>query len=364
MFLREDHVHMSHALQLAEKGLYSTSPNPRVGCVLVCNGVVVGSGWHVQAGQAHAEINALNMAGDLAKGATAYITLEPCSHHGRTAPCAPALINAGVSKVVIAMEDPNLRVSGQGCALLKQAGIDVLTGLMLEQARTLNIGFVTRMTQHRPWIRLKTAASLDGGTALSNDVSQWITSESARQDGHRWRARSCAVMTGSGTLLSDDPQLTVRHIQTPRQPKRMLIDRNLVIPMDAKLLQGDEVYIFTTSDNKNKIEKLRQNGAHVIALAPLPQSEHGVDLKELMHALTELEINELMIEAGSKLNGAFIQAGLADELIVYLAPNLIGHSSQRMFNFPELTELTQKKLLKIRDVRMLGTDIRVIAHFQ
>ncbi len=363
MFLREDHVHMSHALQLAEKGLYSTSPNPRVGCVIVRNNQVVGSGWHIKAGQAHAEVNALNIAGDLAKGATAYVTLEPCSHHGRTAPCVSELINAGVARVVIAMEDPNPLVFGQGCALLQQAGIDVQTGLMIDHARTLNIGFVTRMRQHRPWIRLKTAASLDGGTALTNGVSQWITGESARQDGHRWRARSCAVMTGSGTLLSDDPQLTVRHIQTLRQPKRMLIDRNLVIPMDAKLLQGDEVFIFTSSDNKNKIEKLRENGAHVIKLTPLLQSEHGVDLKELMHALAELEINELMIEAGSKLNGAFIQAGVVDELIVYLAPNLIGHASQRMFNFPELTELTQKKQLKIQDVRLLGTDIRVIAHF-
>lgn len=355
---------MSHALQLAEQGLYSTSPNPRVGCVIVRNHEVVGSGWHIQAGQPHAEVYALQAAGELAKGATVYVTLEPCSHQGRTAPCVSALIQAGVAKVVVAMEDPNPLVSGKGCALLKQAGIEVQTGLMAEQARTLNIGFVTRMTQHRPWIRIKTAASLDGGTALRNGKSQWITGDAARQDGHRWRARSCAVMTGSGTLLSDDPQLTVRHIQTPRQPKRMLLDRNLVIPLGAKLLQGDNAFIFTTSKDKSKIERLRESGAQVIELNEPSSPDQGVDLNELMQVLTQLEINELMIEAGSKLNGAFIQAGLVDEFIIYLAPSLIGHTAQRMFDFPELTDLTEKKMLKIQDIRILGVDgdIRIIAN--
>lgn len=360
MFLPEDHAHMSYALQLAEKGLYSTSPNPRVGCVVVRNGVVVGSGWHVQAGQPHAEINALNIAGGLAKGATVYLTLEPCSHYGRTAPCVHALVSAGVIKVIIAMEDPNPLVSGQGCAILQQAGIDVQIGLMAEQAQILNIGFVMRMKHHKPWIRLKTAVSLDGGTALNNGASQWITGESARRDGHQWRARSCAVITGSGTLTQDNPQLTVRHIQTPRQPKRMLIDSSLVVSVDAKLLQGGDVFIFTTSHDKNKIQVLRERGIQVIVLSKM---ERGIDLKELMSALTELEINELMVEAGSKLSGAFIQAELVDELIIYFAPNLIGHLSKRMFDFPELTQLTQKKQLKIRDLRLLGEDIRVIANF-
>lgn len=222
MFSSVDYAFMSYALRLAEKGLYSTTPNPRVGCVLTLDDRIIGSGWHEKAGQPHAEINALASTSEAACGATAYITLEPCSHYGRTPPCVYALIDAGITKVIIAMEDPNPMVSGRGCMLLEQAGITVQTGLLQVQAQALNIGFIMRMMHKKPWIRLKTAASLDGKTALNNGISQWITGEAARQDGHRWRARSCAIMTGIGTVKSDNPQLSVRHAETARQPKKSL----------------------------------------------------------------------------------------------------------------------------------------------
>jgi diaminohydroxyphosphoribosylaminopyrimidine deaminase/5-amino-6-(5-phosphoribosylamino)uracil reductase len=256
MFSSTDYGYMAQALRLAEKGLYGTSPNPRVGCVLVRNGQVVGSGWHERAGQPHAEVHALAAAGATARGATAYLTLEPCSHHGRTPPCAEALIKAGIAKLVAAMQDPNPLVSGRGCSLLEEAGITVQTGLMEAEARALNIGFLTRMTRGRPWVRMKIAASLDGKTALNNGASQWITSEHARRDAHRLRARSCAVMTGIGTVLADDPQLTVRHIQTSRQPLSVVVDSRLEIPVDAGLLRGAGELIFTATASEGKIVAL------------------------------------------------------------------------------------------------------------
>jgi len=362
MFSAADYAFMSQALRLAEQGLYSTTPNPRVGCVIVRDEQIVGSGWHEKAGQPHAEINALADAGAAARGATAYITLEPCGHHGRTPPCADALIAAGIARVVIAMEDPNPLVSGRGCALLQQAGINIQTGLMQAEAYALNAGFVSRMTRKKPWVRLKIAASLDGKTALNNGTSQWITGEAARQDGHRWRARSCAVMTGIGTVESDNPQLTVRHAETNRQPKKIVVDSRLAIPLAARVLQNDaETFIFTAqTGNREKKAALSQLNAQVMVL---PNASGRVDLQRMMAALADLGINEVLVEAGGRLNGALVAAGLVDELIIYLAPHLIGDDARGMIALPELTGLEDKKPLKIQDIRMIGQDIRLIANF-
>lgn len=359
-FSSADYARMSQALQLAEKGLCSASPNPRVGCVIVRDDRVVGSGWHERAGKPHAEINALNVAGAAARGATAYVTLEPCNHHGRTPPCAEALIKAGIARLVTAMRDPNPLVAGGGCALLKQAGVEVQTGLMEAEAKALNIGFVARMTRKRPWVRMKIAASLDGKTALSNGTSQWITGEAARRDGHRLRARSCAVLTGIGTVLADDPQLTVRHVETFRQPLRVVVDSRLDIPVDAKLLRGEGELIFTAAASEGKIIALRDVGARSIVL---PDENDHVDLVRMMQILADFEINEVLVEAGCKLNGSLVNAGLVDELVIYLAPHLIGDAAQGMLKLPELTDLTEKRALKIHDVRTVGPDIRVIARF-
>ncbi|MEO8992361.1 MAG: bifunctional diaminohydroxyphosphoribosylaminopyrimidine deaminase/5-amino-6-(5-phosphoribosylamino)uracil reductase RibD [Nitrosospira sp.] len=360
MFSSTDYSFMAQALRLAEKGLYSTSPNPRVGCVLVRNDQVIGSGWHERAGGHHAEINALAAAGAAAQGATAYLTLEPCSHHGRTPPCTEALTRAGIAKLIIAMEDPNPLVSGRGRAFLKAAGIEVKAGLMEAEAKALNIGFISRMTRKRPWIRMKIAASLDGKTALDNGASQWITGEAARRDGHRLRARSCAVLTGIGTVLADDPQLTVRHVNTSRQPLRVVVDSWLDIPVDAGLLRGGGELIFTATAGEGKIMALREVGARVIVL---PGEDGRVDLAGMMQQLADFEINEVLIEAGFKLNGALINAGLVDELVIYLAPCLIGDAARGMMKLPELADLADKRTLKINDVRMVGTDIRLTAGF-
>jgi len=358
MFSSDDHAYMSQALQLAEKGLYSTSPNPRVGCVIVRDSKIVGSGWHVKTGQPHAEINALNIAGGAAQGATAYVTLEPCSHYGRTHPCAEALIRAKVAKVIIAMQDPNPLVAGKGTSLLKQSGINVQIGLMGEWAKDLNVGFVSRMTNNRPWVRMKIAASLDGKTALNNGVSQWITGEAARHDGHRLRARSCAVLTGIGTVLEDDPQLSVRFIETSRQPLRIIIDSQLKIPTTAKVLRGEGELIFTTTDNKERISALKEAGARPIIL---PSEKGKIDLAGLMQILADFEINELLVEAGNRLSSSFIREGLVDELIIYLAPHLIGNRAMGMLQLPELTDLSEKYNLKIKDLRMVGEDIRIMS---
>ncbi|HEX8873158.1 MAG TPA: bifunctional diaminohydroxyphosphoribosylaminopyrimidine deaminase/5-amino-6-(5-phosphoribosylamino)uracil reductase RibD [Nitrosospira sp.] len=359
-FSPADHTYMAQALRLAEKGLYSTSPNPRVGCVIVRDNQVAGSGWHERAGQPHAEINALKAAGPAARGATAYVTLEPCSHHGRTPPCAEALIEAGVAKVIMAMQDPNPLVAGKGCALLQEAGITVQTGLMEAEASALNIGFVSRMTRNRPWVRVKIAASLDGKTALNNGASQWITGEAARRDGHRLRARSCAILTGIGTVLADNPELSVRHVDTSRQPLRAVVDSRLDIPVDARLLRGAGELIFTANASEGKIGGLRDVGARVIVL---PDGGNRVDLAGVMHSLADFEVNEVLVEAGRNLNGALIAAGLVDELVIYLAPYLIGDEARGMAKLQELTRLTEKRALKIDDVRAVGQDIRILARF-
>jgi len=357
-FSAVDHGMMARALQLAERGLWTTSPNPRVGCVLLRDGEIVGEGWHEKAGEPHAEVHALRAAGDQARGATAYVTLEPCSHHGRTPPCAEALIAAGVSRVVVAMSDPNPLVAGQGMAMLGAAGIETACGLMESEARELNIGFVSRMTRGRPWLRLKVAASLDGKTALNNGVSQWITGPQARQDGHRWRARACAILTGIGTVRDDDPQLNVRAVQTSRQPLRVVVDSKLETPLTARILQGGPVLVAAAVDDEKRANLLRAAGAEVVVL---PNAAGKVELKDLLEELGRRGINEVHAEAGFKLNGSLLREGLVDELLLYLAPCLIGHEASGMFNLPELTTLDDKLRLKIRDLRQVGADIRVLA---
>jgi diaminohydroxyphosphoribosylaminopyrimidine deaminase/5-amino-6-(5-phosphoribosylamino)uracil reductase len=358
MFSASDYTYMAQALRLAEKGLYSTSPNPRVGCVLVREGRIVGSGWHERAGAPHAEINALSAAGEEARGATAYLTLEPCSHHGRTPPCTDALIKAGIARLVAAMEDPNPLVSGRGYAKLCDAGIEVQTGLMAADSQALNVGFVARMSRGRPWVRIKIAASLDGKTALNNGASQWITSEAARRDGHRLRARSCAIMTGIGSVLADNPRLTVRHFETSRQPLRVVVDRRLEIPVDARLLRGAGELVFTATASEGTIGALHEVGARVIVL---PDQNDNVDLAAMMRKLADFEINEVLVEAGWRLNGALINAGLVDELVIYLAPYLIGDAARGMLKLPELADLQGKRALSIKDMRRVGPDIRITA---
>lgn len=348
---------MARALQLAAQGLNTTTPNPRVGCVMVKGEEIVGEGWHARAGEPHAEVHALRAAGEKARGATAYVTLEPCSHLGRTPPCADALIAAGVARVVCAMQDPNPLVAGQGIDRLRGAGIEVECGLMETEARALNIGFVSRMTRGIPWVRSKIAASLDGRTALANGTSQWITGEAARQDVQHWRARSCAVLTGVGTVLADDPRLNVR-IDTERQPLRVVLDSTLRMSPSSRMLQSGKVLICTASRDANRSAALAALGAQVIVLAD-PTGQ--VDLHAVLHELARRGINEVLVEAGRKLNGALLRAGLADELLLYLAPQLLGDAALGMADLGELLRLEQRVELAWRDVRRVGEDLRITA---
>jgi diaminohydroxyphosphoribosylaminopyrimidine deaminase/5-amino-6-(5-phosphoribosylamino)uracil reductase len=357
-FAVQDHAAMARALQLAESGLTTTTPNPRVGCVLVRDGMVVGEGWHEKAGEPHAEIHALRSAGEQARGAVAYVSLEPCSHYGRTPPCCDALIEAGVARVVAAMEDPNPRVAGQGLARLRSAGVTVACGLMEEAARELNIGFVSRMTRGRPWLRLKAAASLDGKTALANGSSQWITGPDARRDGHAWRARSCAVLTGIGTVRDDDPRLTVRDVPALRQPLRVIVDSRLETPLGAKILDGGGVLIACAALERSRAAALHGRGARIVQL---PNATGKVDLPALMQELGRRGVNELLVEAGFRLNGSLLREGLVDELVLYVAPSLIGDAARGLFDLPPLTELARQRRLDLRDVRQVGTDLRILA---
>ncbi|MEW5943199.1 MAG: bifunctional diaminohydroxyphosphoribosylaminopyrimidine deaminase/5-amino-6-(5-phosphoribosylamino)uracil reductase RibD [Pseudomonadota bacterium] len=358
MFTSADYEHMARAMRLAEKGLCTTTPNPRVGCVIVRDGAVVGAGFHHRAGEPHAEVRALREAGARARGATAYVTLEPCSYHGRTPPCAEALIEAGVGRVVAAMQDPNPLVAGKGLALLRQAGIETECGLLENEACELNIGFVARMTRGRPWVRLKIAASLDGKTALSNGESRWITGADARRDAHRLRARSCAVLTGIGTVLADDPLLTVREVETGRQPLRVVVDSRLNMPPRAAMLAVGPVLVATGSTDEARRERLRAAGAEILAL---PLAQGRVDLECLLTELGRRGINEVTVEAGKTLNGALLAAGLADEFIVYLAPLLLGDKARGMLDLPELTDMGQRRELEIRELTMVGRDMRIHA---
>lgn len=364
MPITESDIHwMSLALSWAEKAMYITTPNPRVGCVIVnAQGVLLGAGHTQPAGQAHAEMMALQDAksqGHSVAGATAYVTLEPCSHQGRTGPCCDALIHAGLSRLVVAVQDPNPQVNGNGISRLRQAGIQVDVGVLEDKAKSLNPGFFKRMTQGLPWMRLKVAASLDGQTALTNGESQWITSASAREDGHAWRARSCTVLTGIGTVLEDDPQLNVRDIDTPRQPSLVIVDSKLQTPLNAKLWHAErEVWIYCASEDSDRKAALEAKGASVTCL---PNAQGKVDLRALVHDLGKKAINEVHIEAGFKLNGSLLAAGVVDELLVYLAPLLIGQGLG-MANLGPFESLSQALKLDIQNVTTIGDDVRLIAH--
>lgn len=355
---RNDSTWMARALQLAGRGMFTTTPNPRVGCVLVKDGQVIGEGWHVKAGEPHAEPLALRAADGRAQGASVYVTLEPCSHHGRTPPCADALVAAGVARVVIAMQDPNPLVAGRGIAALRAAGIEVECGLMEAEARLLNIGFDKRMKQGLPWVRSKIAASLDGRTALANGTSQWITGEAARRDVHVWRARSCAVLTGIDTVLADDAQLSVRHVETTRQPLRVVLDSHLRLPPAARIFQGGTVLVVTATADTEKHAALQQAGATVVVFA----DEGGrVDLAATLRHLATIGCNEVLVEAGTTLNGALLKAGLVDELVLYFAPQLLGDMARGMAQLGELAALDERVGLVWQDVRQVGNDLRIVA---
>ncbi len=358
IFSAADHALMARALQLAALGTDTTTPNPRVGCVIVRDGQIVGEGWHKRAGEAHAEALALMQAGQLAHGATAYVTLEPCSHFGRTPPCADALVQAGVGRVVAAMLDPNPMVSGRGLERLRANGILTEIGLLEDQAAELNLGFVSRMQRGRPWLRLKAAASLDGKTALNNGVSQWITRAEARRDGHAWRARACAVLTGIGTVRDDNPRLNVRDVECERQPAKVLVDARLEVPLDALILKGGKTLIACAVADSEKQDRLQELGVDVLVL---PNATGKVDLSRLLTALGDRGMNEIHVEAGHKLNGSLLRERCADELLLYLAPMLIGSQAQGLFNLPELTSLDGALELDILETRMVGRDLRLLA---
>ena len=355
-----DDDYMAHALALAERGLFTTTPNPRVGCVLVRDGQIVGEGWHARAGEPHAEAIALNSAGARARGATAYVTLEPCHHQGRTPPCDEALVAAGVARVVAAMQDPDPRTAGQGIAHLRAANVAVHCGLRADQAHELNIGFASRVTRGRPWVRLKVAASLDGRTALADGQSRWITGAAARRDGHHWRARACAVLTGIGTVREDDPQLTVREVETTRQPLRVVVDSLLETAPAARILEGGATLLFCAREDAAKSRALRERGAEIVVL---PNASGKVELPSLLQELGRRGVNELHVEAGHKLNGSLIREGCVDELLLYLAPCLLGDTAQGVAALPGLASLASRQQLVIRETRMIGGDLRILARF-
>jgi len=364
-----DPLYMAHAIRLAERGRYTTDPNPCVGCVLVRDGRVVGEGWHHRAGEPHAESLALRQAGEEARGATVYVTLEPCSHQGRTPPCADALIGAGVARVVCAMIDPNPRVSGRGIERLRQAGIVVELGCLEAEARALNPGFVKRHEQGRPYVRCKLGASLDGRTALATGESQWITSEAARRDVQRWRARSSAIVTGVGTVLGDDPRLNVRLTaaelpgmdpEAPvRQPWRVVVDSYWRTPPGARLLGlPGRTLIAGIGPINETATGLEAAGAELIRL---PEHNGRVDLVALMTELARREVNEVLLEAGATLAGAAVRAGLIDEILLYQAPCLLGQAARGLFDLPGINTLADRIDLEILEVRHIGVDLRIRA---
>ncbi|UCE90456.1 MAG: bifunctional diaminohydroxyphosphoribosylaminopyrimidine deaminase/5-amino-6-(5-phosphoribosylamino)uracil reductase RibD [Pseudomonadota bacterium] len=357
-FTQADHRFMARALQLAARGLYTTDPNPRVGCVLVKDGKIIGEGWHERAGEGHAEIRALENAG-AAQGATVYVTLEPCCHQGRTPPCTDALIAAGVAQVVAAMEDPNPRVAGEGLAQLAAAGIKVSSGLMAAEVGALNPGFVKRMRTGRPFVRSKLAMSLDGRTAMASGESKWITCAEARADVHRLRARSSALMTGVGTVLADDPSLTARLDGVERQPLRVVVDTHLSMPETARMLsQPGRTLVLTTQDEPDEMQRLQEAGAEVI---PMPRHGNSVDLQAVLDHLGSMDVNEVMLEMGATLGGAMLQAGLIDEMVFYVAPVLMGFEARGLFRLPGLETMDQRIHLDIVDQRMVGKDWRITA---
>jgi diaminohydroxyphosphoribosylaminopyrimidine deaminase/5-amino-6-(5-phosphoribosylamino)uracil reductase len=358
-FSADDYRYMARALELAARGINTTHPNPRVGCVIVKNGKVVGEGWHERAGEPHAEVHALREAGALAQGATAYVTLEPCSHHGRTPPCADALTVAGVARVVVAMEDPFPHVAGRGVARLCAASIEVETGLLAEQAAALNAGFISRCRRERPFVRCKLAMSLDGHTALASGVSQWISSDAARQDVQRLRASSAAILSSIETVLADDPLLNVRLPAVTRQPVRVIADSRLRLPTKAKLFSvPGEIWVGCAEADSCHKEALIKTGASIIETGYDHSGRH-LDLARLMRALAQCEINDVLVEAGPTLNGALLAAGLVDEIVLYMAPHLLGQAARPLFYLPAIEQMSQRMALEILDVRMVGNDLRL-----
>jgi diaminohydroxyphosphoribosylaminopyrimidine deaminase/5-amino-6-(5-phosphoribosylamino)uracil reductase len=364
MTATEDNVWMARAIALARRGLYTTDPNPRVGCVIVSGGEVVGEGYHRRAGEPHAEIHALQAAGERARGATAYVSLEPCCHHGRTPPCADALIEAGLARVVIGAQDPNPRVAGEGIAGLRAAGIEVTGGVLETQARALNPGFNRRMLEGRPWVRVKLAMSLDGRTAMADGESRWITGEAARRDVQYLRARASAILTGSQTVLADDPLLDVRldaaelGIDRPvRQPLRVVLDSALRVDPRRRLFNGGgPVLILTANEDRGARRALEAAGAEV---AQLPASEGRVALEPALRLLAEREVNELQVEAGPTLCGALLEAGLVDELVIYMAPHLLGDRARGLATLAGVEHMAQRMALRIDDIRAVGDDWRI-----
>lgn len=357
-FSADDARYMARAIELAARGLYTTDPNPRVGCVVVKDGRIVGEGWHERAGEAHAEPRALDFAGCKARDADVYVTLEPCSHTGRTPPCADALIRAGVRRVVAAMRDPNPRVNGQGFERLRAAGIATDVGLLEARALALNPGFAQRLQKGRPYVRLKIAASLDGRTALANGESRWITGEAARADVQRWRARSSAILTGIGTLLADDPSLTVRDFDIGRQPLRVVVDSKLRTPTTARMLSLPGRTLIVAAQDNDRSRALVEAKAETIAL---PSAASSVDLAALMHLLAERGMNEVLVEAGPRLCGALLSERLVDEIIFYMAPQLLGDGARGMFQLPGIATLKDRIALAVTDMRAVGDDWRVCA---
>ena len=357
-FSEQDGVYMQQALDLAVLGECTTQPNPQVGCVIVNSGEIVGQGHHVKAGELHAERNALIDAGEKARGATAYVNLEPCCHQGRTPPCTDALIDAGVSRVVAAMRDPNPLVEGGGFELLENAGIEVQAGLLEQQARWVNRGFIQRMAEKKPWVVLKSAATLDGRTADNQGASQWITGELARQQVHHLRAQCSAVLTGIGTVLADDPQLNVRNSDAQRQPARVLLDSSLQIPLDAKIIGSQsDLIIFTISREQEKIAALNELGVDVVNVGA--STDGRIDLKLVLLELAKWQFNEVMIEAGQTLSGSFIEAGLVDELVVFYGPSVLGDQAKSMFQFSQPQRFDSRPQFDIRSLQQVENDVRV-----
>lgn len=367
-FSTHDTAFMVRALQLAQRGLYTTDPNPRVGCVLVNDGRVVGEGWHQWAGEPHAEVLALQRAGASARGATCYVTLEPCAHRGRTGPCTEALMDAGVARVVAAMVDPNPLVAGQGLAALQAAGINVSSGLLQAQAQALNPGFVRRMTTGRPWVRLKLAMSLDGRTAMASGESRWITGSAAREDVQHWRARSSAIITGAGTVQADNPALTVRPdtwewrtygSDRVRQPLRVVLDGQLQTPPDAQVLaEPGAVLLVCARTAVARSGSITGNAVEIMCLPP--DATGGRNLQLLLAQLAERGCNEVLVECGATLAGAFVRERLVDELLVYMAPTIMGSSARPLLNLPDIVSMDMRLHWKTTDVCQLGDDLRLI----
>lgn len=358
-----DHAYMAEAMRLARKGLFTVRINPRVGCVLVKGGRIVGHGYHAYAGQQHAEINAINNAAEDVENSTVYVTLEPCSHHGKTPPCTESLVAAGIRRVVVATQDPNPLVNGKGLAYLNEKGLETHCNVLENEALELNKGFFQRMRTGRPYVTVKSAISLDGKTALSSGKSQWITCQAARLDVHKLRARSCAILTGIGTVLADDPLLSVRlsHEQLgleakPEQPIRAVVDTHLRIPESAKMLQSPgRTIVYTGSKDTSKIDRLQRENVEIVKM----QATEMLELAEVLQDLGARGINEVLIEAGATLVGSLLHQGLVDEMVIYMAPHLIGETGKGLAGLPMITDMQDRLAMRVEEISAIGVDIRL-----